>query len=309
MDELAGATVIEALGPHMAAFLPEEGGPARLLSVRRAPPAARAALAGMTFHRAREVLGDEAFGADGIAADAAPLLAEIAAPLRAARRVEDGRIVLLAWGRAACGTPLARAFDALRPPSALPFEDVFENAAHAMAVVGSDRRLYAANRAGRRILAGPGALGEEAGRLRTGDAEDDRRLDAALAGASDRARPVTLTLDPRGGGPGLRCELGRIDRPMAAHGGSARFLLTATPMGGEPPVEALLAERFGLTGAEARLAAHLAEGRDLRAAGEAMGVSRHTARKYLQIAFSKMGVRRQADLVRHALRLVHAAAE
>jgi DNA-binding CsgD family transcriptional regulator len=110
----------------------------------------------------------------------------------------------------------------------------------------------------------------------------------------------------RDGAEALRCEVGRIDRPLA--GDSARLLLTATPVEREAPLGPLLSERFGLTASEARLAGHLASGRDLRAAAEAMGVSRHTARKYLQIAFSKMGVRRQADLVRRVLETARAEA-
>lgn len=58
-----------------------------------------------------------------------------------------------------------------------------------------------------------------------------------------------------------------------------------------------LAALYGLTRAEARLAAKLAEGLSLEDAAEALTVSINTARCQLSMAFQKTGVRRQAELV------------
>ena len=309
MPEDREAAAVEALDPCAAAFLPEEGGPATLLRDRGAAPGAGDALRALTHREVRAAMPPDAFDEDGLAVDARPLLPGVEAPLRAVRRVPGGFVVLLAWGPDIRGVPLEAAFEALRPSPPLPFEDIFENAALAMTVVGGDRRVHAANRAGRRLLERSRVLGLSDGLLRAATPHGDRRLGAALEEASGLRKPVAVQIASASGTGRLRCELGRIDRPVAPGGEAARILLTVAPANAEAPIERLLAERFGLTSAEARLAGHLAAGRDLRSAGEAMGVSRHTARKYLQIAFSKMGVRRQADLVRRALQIAQEEAD
>ena len=53
---------------------------------------------------------------------------------------------------------------------------------------------------------------------------------------------------------------------------------------------------FGLTGAEARLAAKLASGVGIDGAASSLGVSRETARSQLKAVFAKTNTRRQAEL-------------
>ena len=62
-----------------------------------------------------------------------------------------------------------------------------------------------------------------------------------------------------------------------------------------------LMERHDLTAAEARLALHLAGGGTLASHAAAQKVSRNTARTQLQSIFQKMGVNRQAAVVRLVL--------
>lgn len=66
---------------------------------------------------------------------------------------------------------------------------------------------------------------------------------------------------------------------------------------------AMLAELFRFTGAEARLAAHLARGDTLADVADALGVSRATLASQLHAIFQKTHTSRQSDLVRllHAL--------
>jgi DNA-binding CsgD family transcriptional regulator len=59
----------------------------------------------------------------------------------------------------------------------------------------------------------------------------------------------------------------------------------------------LLRSAFGLTGAEAKLAAQLASGDALERAAERLGIAKTTARNQLRAIFSKTGVHRQAELV------------
>jgi DNA-binding CsgD family transcriptional regulator len=63
-----------------------------------------------------------------------------------------------------------------------------------------------------------------------------------------------------------------------------------------PPLAA--AEALGLTAAEARLAMFLVYGGTTAQYAERHRLSRHTVRNQLQAIFAKLGVNRQADLVR-----------
>lgn len=60
----------------------------------------------------------------------------------------------------------------------------------------------------------------------------------------------------------------------------------------------ILRRKFGLTGAEALLAFEMRHGDGRRAAAERRGISYATARSHLSRIFDKMGVSRQAELVR-----------
>ena len=64
----------------------------------------------------------------------------------------------------------------------------------------------------------------------------------------------------------------------------------------------LLRRLYGLTRAEARLAALLLQGRDLPEAGAELGVTLHTVRTHLKAVLAKTGAARQAELVRILLR-------
>ena len=62
-----------------------------------------------------------------------------------------------------------------------------------------------------------------------------------------------------------------------------------------------IARLFGLTLAESRLTALLADGNSLEQAAEALGISRHTARNQLKSIFQKTETHRQGELVRLVL--------
>jgi DNA-binding CsgD family transcriptional regulator len=70
----------------------------------------------------------------------------------------------------------------------------------------------------------------------------------------------------------------------------------------------LIARLFGLTSAEARLAALLADGMSLAEAAAALAISEGSARTYSKRIFAKTGVSRQAELVRLVLKSVAALA-
>ena len=63
--------------------------------------------------------------------------------------------------------------------------------------------------------------------------------------AGGRMHPAGVAAGGGGRGPPvLRCEIGRIERPLAARGGGVRFLLTAAPAEAEASIEALLTGRY-----------------------------------------------------------------
>jgi DNA-binding CsgD family transcriptional regulator len=74
------------------------------------------------------------------------------------------------------------------------------------------------------------------------------------------------------------------------------------------PSEAMLQTAFGLTPAEARLAARLATGEAIEAASGALHISKETARHQLKSIFDKTGVHRQPELIALMLSLLGQAA-
>jgi DNA-binding CsgD family transcriptional regulator len=78
----------------------------------------------------------------------------------------------------------------------------------------------------------------------------------------------------------------------------ARALLVFSPPAAQKAIQpAVLMQAFKLTGAEARLAAELAEGASLDAITQKFGTTRETVRNQLKTVFSKTGTHRQAELV------------
>lgn len=90
----------------------------------------------------------------------------------------------------------------------------------------------------------------------------------------------------------------------AAEPRPAMILYLTDPAIHQPPAGQLLQSLFGLTGSEARLTALLADGLTLTEAAGAMCISQGSARVYSKRVFAKMGVNRQADLVRTVLKSV-----
>jgi DNA-binding CsgD family transcriptional regulator len=70
-----------------------------------------------------------------------------------------------------------------------------------------------------------------------------------------------------------------------------------------PPESRLLITSFGLTAAEARLAALIGAGETIERAAEQLGISMQTARTQLKSVFGKTGTHRQAELVALIARL------
>ncbi|MEM8813006.1 MAG: helix-turn-helix transcriptional regulator, partial [Pseudomonadota bacterium] len=87
----------------------------------------------------------------------------------------------------------------------------------------------------------------------------------------------------------LRRLLGGVD--------NSALLIVVDPSVHKPAQGELLQQVFGLTAAEAKLSAALGTGADLTSFAEGNQISRYTARNQLSSALSKLGLRRQSDLV------------
>jgi DNA-binding CsgD family transcriptional regulator len=177
-----------------------------------------------------------------------------------------------------------------------------------VALLNGERRLVFANAALRRMAAERDGLAlapvdgitaaEPAARLAL-----SRAVTAALAAASGR-----IALLPTAGSLALPRLSERAPwliralplRRSEANGLPADFrgaMLLVTDGEIHPaPAPALLARLFGLTGAQAALAAALAAGRSLDEHARRRGISRETARSHLAEIRRKTGCRRQAEL-------------
>lgn len=100
-------------------------------------------------------------------------------------------------------------------------------------------------------------------------------------------RPYSLLIAP------LNLELAQRNYQQAA----ALIFITDPEAQPEPPTQ-VLQSLYGLTPAEAKLAALLAQGKNVMAAAAELGVTYNTARTHLKRIFKKTGTRRQSELVK-----------
>jgi DNA-binding CsgD family transcriptional regulator len=139
------------------------------------------------------------------------------------------------------------------------------------------------------------------GRLRLRDPAAQAKL-SALASGADPVPSIALVLETESHQP-LRLLAMRIDPPVAdtlsgkIEGGSV--LVVASQFEGGVRAELLdrYTEWFGLTPAEARLAAMLAKGETLEQFAASRGVTVNAGRFLLKGIFGKTGVSKQAQLV------------
>lgn len=161
------------------------------------------------------------------------------------------------------------------------------------------RALFSNTRAGALLSSRSGLLLDAGGQCRAWRAEDTDRLHGAIRRALEEGQTTALTLENAESTP-LRVTVQPYD---GAAGGSVRpvclFLFSEDQA--RPPAPALLMEMFGLTVSESRLAAALAQGLALEEAAAECGVTKSSARTYLKSIFAKLGVSRQAELVRTIL--------
>ena len=214
-----------------------------------------------------------------------------------------------------------RIIEALRPhlSAAVVFSERFGNALaerdlafaaldaqpQAMLLADADGGVAYANAAARTLLPADGALFVgRYGRLVCRAPELRDRLAAALRQAARPGRtggpPMRILAVPRESAPPLQL----LVQPFAQRAAplpvtrQLALLTLVDPQARPAASEKLLAAGLGLTAAEGRLAAALAEGESLAGYADRAGIRVSTARTLLRRAMARTGARRQADLVR-----------
>jgi DNA-binding CsgD family transcriptional regulator len=182
---------------------------------------------------------------------------------------------------------------------------VLDHVRTAVALVDADLALVTANRAADRLLSRNDGLRLDGRRIHAATPEITAALLAALAAASAVAR-------------GERVEAGRSRVTLPKSSGGRPLEASVVPLIASPPAgplhpiaavlivdpdevpavpDAVLAERYGLTPAETRVAKALAAGDTVRSIAESLRLTQDTTRWYVKQVLAKTGTSRQAQLV------------
>ena len=177
------------------------------------------------------------------------------------------------------------------------FHSVAQGLGLALLVLDRDRRIISSNPLADDILAESEGIRARGGELVLADATHQSLVTDLLAGgvASARVPPRFRIERPQHG------DLVVTARPLdlkAIHAGTgALALLLVRPAAETRADPKVLRDLLGLTMAEARLAAILAEGYTLVEAAQRSGIAHNTAKVQLRSVFTKTNVHRQSQLV------------
>jgi DNA-binding CsgD family transcriptional regulator len=179
---------------------------------------------------------------------------------------------------------------------------VLDRLDRAIVVAAPDGKVRFANRAADRLLNGGNGLDTRQGRIRAARPRHTDKLLAMIEGAARTSvggaavAVDAVSIPAEADGPALAI----VAEPLApAH--SDRLGHSADPgailfIGDSGAASRPSAERmrivYDLTPAEARLAALIVHGRDMKGAAQALGISPNTAKYHLKTVFEKVGVSR-----------------
>jgi len=169
--------------------------------------------------------------------------------------------------------------------------------------------LYHLNRAAADMLEASGAVFERGGMLRFNKSQDAERTvlamrELGITGAvapDERQHQVVFRLGEQAGHAELLVIAISVhpEETMAMFGGASRAILLFHRLDGEVRLDPLIiSHAFGLTPAEAQVAATLVAGQTIAEVAKSRGVSLETVRSQVRSICAKVGVSRQADLAR-----------
>lgn len=189
-------------------------------------------------------------------------------------------------------------------PTEVDFLAVLNLLVQGVVITDPDSTVLFVNRAAVEIIAESDGLTTHAGRLgavRSRDTAAIRRLIAvASADSIDNGRPGILSV-PR---PSMRRPIAimvaslRSPRIGVADGGPSAILFISDPERSLPVSPTLIQKLYGLTPAEAAVAARVTRGDGLASVSKELQIAEATVRSHLQRVFQKTGTRRQAELTR-----------
>jgi DNA-binding CsgD family transcriptional regulator len=184
--------------------------------------------------------------------------------------------------------------------------DAFELSGSAALIVDKQGEVIRANPRAERLLSGDVRI--VARRLVAKDVNATVRLDSALSrlvrNPESPALLPPIALPREGRLPLMAYPLRLPDFNANPFAAGRAFIVLVDPEERRRPPEAALRDVFGLTVAEARLAARLACGEALEMIADDLNVTKETARFHLKRIFAKTGARRQAELVALFARLL-----
>ena len=194
--------------------------------------------------------------------------------------------------------------------------DVYAGAVNQLSVASiildEQGRLLTTNAVGQALLDQGAGLSLREGRLHIEGREFNKELQQALTTIikAQQRGEISVVRALRVPRPAGRSDLGLVIRPVPASQWSegqsspSAAVFISDPDLQESTSRHILGELFALTPAEANLATLLARGLSLAQVSIAQNISQHTARAQLKSIFAKMGVSRQAELVRLVLKSV-----
>jgi DNA-binding CsgD family transcriptional regulator/PAS domain-containing protein len=196
---------------------------------------------------------------------------------------------------------------------------VLDRLERAVIVTGPEGQIRFANRAADGLLSRGDGIDATRGHIRAarsyhGDALLALIGKAARTGVGEGTVAVDAISIPR---TGASSSLAVVAEPLApAHSdrlghqaASGAVLFISDSDASNRPSADRLRVVYGLTPAEARLTSLVVDGGDVSSAARALGVSRNTVKYHLKTVFEKVGVSRQAQLVRRVLADVGGLAE
>ena len=200
---------------------------------------------------------------------------------------------------------VGRAMD-LKTFEAKIFADLVESLSVAICLVGEAGQIVHANRAARGMIEADGVVGSVGGRLIVRDGGANTALTDAISSASrgDGAvgtRGIALPITTKAGEhhiahvlpltSGRRSETGALLAAVAAV-----FVCKAEPSA--PSAPELVAKIYKLTPTELRVLLGIVEIGGVPKVADALGIAETTVKTHLERLFDKIGVSRQADLVK-----------
>lgn len=181
-----------------------------------------------------------------------------------------------------------------RGNAASVFLGLIEDTGRAAAVVRQDGVLLEANVSARALLGLDGPSPGEP--LLSSVAAERRALCNALEHSVARTGPRVSdpVLIRRPGGEHLLAYVLPLEH--GEHTKDCALVLLADTQGPERRDAVQMLQLFGLTGAEAKLAALVGIGRPPRGAAAELSISEHTARSTMKTVYDKLGIRKQSEL-------------